>query len=504
MDMAKCDFFVVRQRVEAAKTYQAVALKTVTDVKERRVFDVEGAGFHWSELVQHELVRAQKALDLAIEEFDKGGNPLPGEPAPKPQDICPKCGSRMMLVCQNGSCLAVRPLAALAPPAKGFPDEKTEQEARPFEDSSFEEKMNYMKMQVIRRDEMISDRDAELVRLNRELDDCPKDCHYLPPRKATPASAHRPTPDCDKYCTCHPGGRASHPCCICRPVPRSSLGTAIGDAIVDSAFADPKALQRVAQAIGTEITQLKARVQEFETYEDNKAELIAQGVDKLTKRVGAIEKRIEVLEGSYVQHNGQLLDLVSTVNKHSEMLVDIEKRVRHAHRQDPPARDEVQGAGRGRPPPTGAHHGTGQGARPPRRHPGEAAHRGGVHARPRPGGHRQAQLPDNGAREKAGATQEEGVTAMPYTRKAAAQLPATKAAMREGAMNCLSTSALDPIIEDLEALAAENRELRAQVDHLAAQLVTLEKRMGLRVEKLENRTLAEQLSDELKRQQGGG
>jgi DNA-directed RNA polymerase subunit RPC12/RpoP len=38
-----------------------------------------------------------------------------------------------------------------------------------------------------------------------------------------------------------------------------------------------------------------------------------------------IEKRVEVLEGSYVQHNGQLLDLVPMVNKHSERLDEHDK-----------------------------------------------------------------------------------------------------------------------------------------------------------------------------------
>lgn len=89
----------------------------------------------------------------------------------------------------------------------------------------------------------------------------------------------------------------------------TSLGAAIGDAIIDAAFADPKALRQFAKAIDVEITLLKARASELER---------DRGVDY--HNFHEVLKRVEVLEGSYIQHNGQLLDLVPMVNKHSEKL----------------------------------------------------------------------------------------------------------------------------------------------------------------------------------------
>jgi hypothetical protein len=113
----------------------------------------------------------------------------------------------------------------------------------------------------------------------------------------------------------------------------TNLGAAIGDAMIDSALAEPGALRKIAMALDTEITLLKARASELErdrgvdyhnlqetmkqvkaleerNQEDNKrAVAMTAGASIMAVAVHDLQKRIGVLEGSYVQDHGKLLDL---------------------------------------------------------------------------------------------------------------------------------------------------------------------------------------------------
>lgn len=139
------------------------------------------------------------------------------------------------------------------------------------------------------------------------------------------------------------------------PAPQDTpdLGTAIGDAIVDGALADPKAYPGMFRTIQQAVTSLDARVvglehevnrhagiqerlhieiEELTKGLDSDDTLLARGVDKLAKR-------IVVLEGSYVQERGKLLDVEKELagfeeraghcgSQKAQQLVDIETRLK--------------------------------------------------------------------------------------------------------------------------------------------------------------------------------